>query len=326
MAYSNNINLPKARANALKALYYDGLPPSVVARKYGVHRSTVWRWEAKWQAQNQHVSLTNANRVSRLPGRRFRLDACTWTIPTLSARPHSFPKALVAEVVNRVLELRQQLRRCAEVIWHHLKLEGIAISLSSVRRILARHHQYDRPKYTKKLYRKNLRRPKAERPGDLVQIDTVHLVDPNRHTRKYVYTVIDLCTRMAYARVYDKLRQAAAVETVLIARSQFGFQFKLVQSDNGAEFGRYFKEQLERQGILLRHSRPHRPNDNAHIERFNRTLRQECIGQYMSDTKTLDYVQSKLDTFLDYYNNERVHLSLECQTPREYLGVVLRRC
>jgi putative transposase len=82
---------------------------------------------------------------------------------------------------------------------------------------------------------------------------------------------------------------------------------------------------LVQAGIMLRHSRPHRPNDNAHIERFNRTLRQECIGQYMSQTKSLDYVQSKLDSFLDYYNNERVHLSLECQTPTEFLERMLRR-
>jgi transposase InsO family protein len=99
----------------------------------------------------------------------------------------------------------------------------------------------------------------------------------------------------------------------------------VVQADNGVEFGYLFKDRLQAAGIAIRHSRPHRPNDNAHIERFNRTLRQECIGQCMSSLRSLDYVQSKLDSFLDYYNTRRVHLSLECKTPREFAREMLQR-
>ena len=336
MAYSTNINLPKARARALRAVFYDQLPVSVVANKFGVHRTTIWRWVCKWREQNKHVSLTNANRVNRQPNgsgvsSRFRLDSCRWSIPTLSSAPHNHPNALPEPVVKRVMELRRQLKRCAEVIWHYLKLEGVKISLSSVRRILARHHEYDRPKYKKKLYRRNIRRPDVRQVGDLVETDVVHLVDPNTRTRRYIYTVIDLASRMAYAKVYPKLRQTAAIETVLAAKEYFvsqcssDFKFKVVQSDNGAEFGRQFKEQLELRDIQVRHTRPHRPNDNAHIERFNRTLRQECIGQYMSNSRTIAYVQGRLDNFLDYYNSKRVHLSLECRTPAEVARMGLRR-
>jgi transposase InsO family protein len=301
---------------------------ATVARKFGVNRSTIYRWLKRWQEINSH---RNNNWRAGLRG----LNYYKFTIPTRSSRPLSFPRALSQAIVDRVLELRYQLKRCAEVVWHYLKLEGVKISLSSVRRILARHHQYDKPKYAKKLYRKNLKRPVADGLGSLVQIDTVHLVDPNRHTRKYVYTVIDLYSRLAYARVYPKLSQLAAQATVLAARQYFaqqcgigdaGFNFRVVQADNGVEFGYLFKDRLQAAGLAIRHSRPHRPNDNAHIERFNRTLRQECIGQYMSQSKTLDYVQSKLDDFLDYYNTRRVHLSLQCQTPREFALDLLRRC
>jgi putative transposase len=108
---------------------------------------------------------------------------------------------------------------------------------------------------------------------------------------------------------------------VLVAESKFGFSFRVVQADNGAEFGKLFRERLEASGKRrLRHSRVHRPNDNAHIERFNRTLREECVGHYMSSNRTIGQVQRQLDRFLDYYNNERVHLGLECQTPVEYCG------
>jgi len=324
MAYSINPCLPKARQTALLMLLNEHLPITVVARKCGVNRTTIWRWVKKWQELNKHVrtgTSLRGNKPISTDYRRYR-----WSIPTKSSRPQTFPRALPTWIVERVLELRRQLKRCAEVIWHYLGLEGIRISLSSVRRILARNHEYDRPKYDNKYYRRNIKRPLPDKPGDLVQIDTVHLLDPNTSTRKYVYTVIDLCTRMAYARVYDKLSQINALESVLVAERKFGFKLKVVQSDNGPEFGRLFKERLEfRDARRVRHSRPHRPNDNAHIERFNRTLRQECIGQYMSSHYTTKQVQRKLDTFLDYYNNERVHLSLQCKTPTEFYSDMLQR-
>jgi transposase InsO family protein len=328
MAYSINPYLPSARKQAVLLVVKERVAVATVARKFGVNRSTVYRWLKRWQEINSH---RNNNWQVELRG----LNYYKFTIPTRSSRPLSFPRALSQVIVNRVLELRYQLRRCAEVIWYYLKSEGMVVSLSSVRRILARHHQYDRPKHAKKLYRKNPKRPAVDGLGSLVQIDTVHLVDPNAHTRKYVYTVIDLCSRLAYAKVYPKLSQLAAKETVLVARQYFsqqcgigdtGFNFRVVQADNGVEFGYLFKDRLEAAGITIRHSRPHRPNDNAHIERFNRTLRHECIGRYMSQSKTLDYIQSELDLWLDFYNTKRVHLALQCQTPAGFASEVLRRC
>lgn len=44
MAYSNNPNLPKTRAIAMRMLIEQSLPLQTVANKCGVHRSTVWRW------------------------------------------------------------------------------------------------------------------------------------------------------------------------------------------------------------------------------------------------------------------------------------------
>ncbi len=55
---------------------------------------------------------------------------------------------------------------------------------------------------------------------------------------------------------------------------------ELVQADNGPEYSRYFEQTMKRANIQTRHSRLHRPNDNAFIERFNRTIQTECIGYY----------------------------------------------
>lgn len=320
MAYSTNPNLPKARALAMKLFILERLPLQVVANRCGVHRSTIWRWKQKWLELNEHQQLTNSNRPSRKTGSStFRLMSCRWLIQTLSSRPRTNPKAICSSVVTRVLALRQQLKRCAEVIWHHLAYkEHIAISLSSVRRILRRHHCFDGAR-KHRVRPDNPRRPQVTKPGELVQTDTIHYICPITKRRRYVYTVIDLYTRMTYAEVHSRILPGLAADAVLHASQTFGFAFQLVQADNGPEFGRYFAASLHRNHIPVRHSRLGRPNDNAHIERFNRTIQEECLGRYLTYKTTNKAIQTKLTKYLDYYNTRRVHLSLQLKTPAEML-------
>ncbi|MCR4753521.1 MAG: integrase core domain-containing protein, partial [Candidatus Saccharibacteria bacterium] len=61
--------------------------------------------------------------------------------------------------------------------------------------------------------------------------------------------------------------------------------------------------------------RVRQPNDNAHIERFNRTLRQECIGNHVSSRLSCEDINSKLRDYLDYYNFRRHHMGIEFRTP-----------
>lgn len=206
-----------------------------------------------------------------------------------------------------------------EVIWHHLvHRDKVCISLSSVRRILRRHHCFDgTPK--KRVRSDNPRRPRVTAPGELVEIDTIHHVDPMSGRRLYYYTVIDLYTRMAYVTLSTSLRQGLAAAAILAAREAFGFPFAMVQSDNGPEFGRYFEQTLQKNGIATRHTRLGRPNDNAHIERFNRTIQTEAIGHYWRRSVPLLRQRDTLTAYLDYYNQERVHLGLQMRVPVEML-------
>ena len=319
MAYSTNPHLPKARAAAVRLLVEARVPASTVALRAGVHRSTVWRWRRKWIALNEHVECNNPNRPSRPVSTANKLAACRWQIATVSSAPHSHAWAIPDAVIQQILQTREQLKRCAEVVWHHVThILGIAISLSSVRRILRRHHCFDGARKPR-VRRDNPRRPLVTAPGELVQTDTIHHVDPTTGRRLYYYTVIDLYTRLAYAQVATRILPGIAATAVLEARQVFGFPFAMVQSDNGPEYGRYFEQQMRRAGIHTRHSRLHRPNDNAHIERFNRTVQEECIGSYWRKSVPLSRQKQKLSRYLDYYNHERVHLGIQLLTPSQML-------
>ncbi|QQS18708.1 DDE-type integrase/transposase/recombinase [Candidatus Saccharibacteria bacterium] len=71
------------------------------------------------------------------------------------------------------------------------------------------------------------------RPGELVETDTIHYICPLTKSRRYVYTVIDLYTRMAYVEIHPRILPGLAARVVLHARNEFGFDFHMVQADNG---------------------------------------------------------------------------------------------
>lgn len=318
MSYSINPYAPRARGNAMKSLIIEHKTTTLVAKQYGVNRSTIWRWRKKWQAQNSNIQLSNDNRPHHPVGKVFRPSAIKWNIPTVISAPHTHPTRISTLTVKRIIALRKEHSRCAEVIWYQLRQEGLTVSLSSVKRTLDRHKLTNHWSKWKKR-RTNTPRPKVTAPGELVEVDTVHYVDQLTGKRAYITTVIDLYSRMAYARPSYKLLPGEAIKAVLEARQRFGFGFYTVQSDNGPEFSSYFTTELTKQNIRHRHTRIHQPNDNAHIERFNRTLRDECIGNHKPRSLTLALLTNKLDQYLDYYNHSRIHLGLKCKTPIQML-------
>ena len=318
MAYSTNPHLPKARAFALQLLIRERVPHQTVAHRCGVHRSTIYRWKRKWDALNENVQMDNPNRPHRVFSRSNHLNRCTWRIPTRASTPKTYPTAVSQELVRLVLTVRAQLNRCAEVVWHHLvTVLAVAISLSSVRRILWRSGVARGRK--NRVRRDNPRRPSVTRPGELVQTDTIHHVYPHTGRRLYYYTVIDLFTRMTHVILVPKLSPGHAARAVLEAQQQWGFPIALVQADNGPEYGCYFEQTLQRAGITTRHSRLHRPNDNAHIERFNRTIQEECIGHCWNRSVPLPSQHARLSAYLEFYNTKRVHLGIQLLTPMQML-------
>ena len=288
MPYTTNPQLPRLRMQAVMRVRR-GESIRAVARHFGYSHSTVVRWVAKAPPDGRE------------------------SIPTLRSKPNSHPRALAPEVVAAIVAERLAHRRCAEVIHAILARRGIVVSLSSVKRTLKR-QELIAPRSKWKRYRLPVARPPADAPGSLVQTDTIHFLDWQTGQKFYLYTVIDLHSRMAYAAVYDRISQRWSYQTLLEAQASFGFAFQVVQADNGPEFARWLTDMLASKGIQLRHSRVRQSNDNAHIERFNRTIQQELLG-----TKPLrkNVTQARLDTWLHYYNHDRLHLGIELRTPHD---------
>jgi putative transposase len=58
----------------------------------------------------------------------------------------------------------------------------------------------------------------------------------------------------------------------------------MLRVDNGPELlGQAFVEWMHTQGVFIHYIQPDKPNQNAYIERFNRTYREEVLDMYLSD-------------------------------------------
>ena len=80
----------------------------------------------------------------------------------------------------------------------------------------------------------------------------------------------------------------------------------VIRSDNGPEFiSHEYTEWARKQGIRLEYIQLGNPQQNAYVERFNRTARYSWVSKHLFET--LDEVQSYATTWLWFYNNERPH-------------------
>lgn len=91
-----------------------------------------------------------------------------------------------------------------------------------------------------------------------------------------------------------------------------------IRLDNGPEMtSQVFAEWAAAKGIALRFIAPGEPNQNAYIERFNRTYRTEVLDAYLF--KSIQQVQHITEEWLLDYNERRPHDALGGLPPRLFL-------
>lgn len=286
MAYTTNPQMPKLRAKAVE-MVKSGKSVSEVARHFGYTKGAVSKW------------------CKKAPSWGCRI------IPTGSSRPHHHPHELKPDIIDKIITYKKKYKRCSDVIHRHLINDGIKVSLNSVKRKLDYAGLINKRSPWKRLHL-SVKRPEALKPGDLVMVDTIHLM-LNEHRRVYVYTLIDVYSRWCYALATDRINSGKSIEFLKRAQSEAPFKFNCIQSDHGSEFSQHFSQRIK---ILHRHSRVRKPNDNSYIERFNRTLKEECLRILPTDVRIFN---KTLPNYLKYYNTERLHMGINFQPPNSLI-------
>lgn len=285
MAYTKNPNIGEVRMKAV-LMVRGGKSVRQTARYFGFSHATILNWMRKAPRDGRE------------------------TIPTISSRPKSSPRALGEQIVGQIIKTRIETKRCSEVVYKQLKENGISVSLSTVKRVLGRYGLLKKRSPWKKR-RVYPPRPDIKEPGDLIEIDTIHLVDKDGR-RTYIYTAIDLYSRYGFAMLSEKANAYQSILFIKKAQKYFDFRTKVIQTDNGPEFQKFFSDFLTRSKIMHRYIHPRSPNENGHIERFNRTIQEE-----MPKHELCILFPEDLRTYLKHYNEKRMHMGIEYKTPQQ---------
>lgn len=92
---------------------------------------------------------------------------------------------------------------------------------------------------------------------------------------------------------------------------------QVLRSDNGPEFlGEAFTQWGKGNGVAIQYIQPGKPNQNAFIERFNRTFREEVLDQHLF--ARLEDVREAAQWWMIDYNEARPHDALGGMSPDEY--------
>ena len=286
-----------------------------VASQFGVSRTTVYKWVARYRAEGR-IGLTDR-----------------------SSRPHTSPRRTSLEVELSILLAR--LQHHAGPVQLAAELGLPASTIGAVLRRWAMPHLTDLDRISGELIRSRAtdRRYEHLRPGDLVHVDVKklgkipdgggwRLAGPHADHRmsrylksgfEYIHVAVDDHSRVAYAEILpdEKASTCAAFlhRTLAWFRDHHGVTVRRILTDNAWVYRRStdWIWVCHAWQVHRRFTKPGCPWTNGKAERFNRTL----LTDWAYAQPWLSSVErtAAFDDFLDRYNTRRGHTAAGGRPP-----------
>lgn len=136
----------------------------------------------------------------------------------------------------------------------------------------------------------------------------------------YFIGILDGCSRYL---VHWDIRTSMTEDDVALvierAKEKFPGVTPRIISDNGPQFiAKEFKEYIRLSGMTHVRTSPYYPQSNGKLERFNRTMKHECIRP--KTPVSLDDALRLVAEFVEYYNHTRLHSSIGYIAPVDKLS------
>lgn len=301
------VELSKQAKHRLRMMVWfgeHGRNASLTCRHFGISRDTFYRWLRRFEESGPGGLEDGSHRPQNV-------RKATWT----------------KELENAVLELRQLTPGWGKdklvVLLHD---QGWPCSTSMVGRILKHLKESGRlveapgadPWMSRRPFRRpyGVRKPKeytADGPGAIVQVDTSHVTLFAGFRFKH-FTACDVFTRWQVLEAHGRAtaHTAAGFLDTIVARMPFAV--KAIQVDGGSEFMAEFEDACKQRSIRLFVLPPRSPKLNGHVERSNRTHKEEFYYR-LTSTTTLTQVSKLLRRWEDIHNTYRPHQALGQITP-----------
>jgi putative transposase len=222
------------------------------------------------------------------------------------------------ELVVRLKELAgSHPRYGGRRLWALLRREGRRVNLKRVGRLCRQHGLLLKARRRRKRRGIGAGLPcKAEHPNQVWAYD--FLEDRTETGKKLrILTIEDEFTRECVGIEVEHRMNARFVANTLLKLFEKRGTPAYVRSDNGPEFiARHLMRVLASQGVSARHIEPGSPWQNGINERFNGSLRDECLNMEMFHNR--DHARVICQTYARQYNQDRPHSSLGYRTPVEF--------
>ena len=309
----------RSQASARRRLLEDaaGLGVTATCRLHRTSRKTFYKWKK-------------------------RSDGTLESLMDRPRTPHSHPQQLSPEehaLVDRVARQKsytdKQGRRCTAGLhrlhWLLRTYHGFTRSVGGLYKALKRLGFYARAKRRRRRKYKRYERPF---PGANLQIDIKYL-DPIRGQKLYQYTALDEYSRLQFIRIYDDICVYYSVGFLREALDFFDkhhLRVQQVQTDHGVEFTyamfpevqaeHPFERELRQEQIHHKLTPIGKPHLQGKVERVHRIAEEEFHSRRFY--RSIPQLRRACAGWLNYYNHQRPHGSLNWRTPAQCLSDYLQ--
>ena len=278
---------------------------------YKVHRKDIGKYYVKWIKSGKNMDALLPQKRGPKPGQL---------------------KILSKDQERLIVKIHRRLQANRYEIYHliagnpQIKFHP---SVSTIYRTLQRYPLNKKRKQVIKRYERRY-------PGELLHVDTYSLPKSlfADHTKYYLLGIIDDCTRLCYTELVNRIDAVTVTKAFSKGCKWFsghGIIPETVMSDNGTEFTVYASQTARKRHLFevmlqilrIRHiyTPPYRPQSNGKIERFWKTLADECV-RVQTATLTKDDFIAELNGYMYRYNYERRHGGLKYITPLDKLSFI----
>jgi transposase InsO family protein len=286
----------------------NGQNAAFTCRHFGISRQTFYRWRGRYHPDDLRSLEDRSHRPQRVRQ------------PTWSAR-----------WAERVRQLRQQYPRWGkDKLVVLLRRDGLRLSTSMVGRILRDLKRRGRLVEPLPLRAKARRRPRPrpyavrkprqyepQRPGDLVQVDTVEL-RPVPGVILKQFTARDVVSRWDVIEAHRRATSQAAARFLDTLLRRMPFPVRALQVDGGSEFAAAFEAACQQRQVRLFVLPPRSPKLNGRVERAQRTHTEEFYEVFPCSLQ-LATLNRELLAWERTYNTIRPHQALGYRTPLQFL-------
>lgn len=274
---------------------------SLTARHFGYARKTIHAWLKAYRLKGP-IGL---NERSRSPKKKRVPETSGKAVMLICKTRKQYPawsKYKIAEVLKRD--------------------HNIEISASTVGRVMQRRGLIAKKKSVKR--QKAALKPKRRFPqgfsisqaGDMVQMDTKHIMLPGGR-KHYQFTAIDVLGKQRILEAYPSPSSRNGAKFLKRCVDEFPFPIRNVQTDNGSEFLKEFEALCTQLDIPHYFIYPRKKEQNAYVERSHGSDEREFyrLGNAWQDIVKMN---EALRVWQDIWNNFRPHEALDYKTPNQY--------